>query len=212
MLKISVTFLHFPAISWSVSDPKRQYVWHFCPQPRNITFLLRNIILKIFPNKILPNQLNRPCKFEQRKATQKLSTFVQIKLCRREKKIKYIHDTETNYSLKTVAYVKLNDKSVLLFQCLALGIGNAVAKVTIKIKSRHSHLRLLVTHHTIFKGLKRLQNNFPCQLWTLNFKATAIETVQKSHQLKHFFYDLASCCILVIRPCQDKNLFLPSKY
>lgn len=54
--------------------------------------------------------------------------FVQIILCKGEK-LKYVHDTETNYSLKTVAYVKLSDNSVL-FQCLALGTG-IVAKVTI---------------------------------------------------------------------------------
>lgn len=64
----------------------------------------------------------------------------------------------------------------MLFQCFALGTGNAVAKV-IKIKSRHSHLRLFDTHHTIPKGLKRLQIHFPYQLQKLNFKATAIETV-----------------------------------
>lgn len=66
---------------------------------------------------------------------------------------------------------------MLLFQCLALGTGNAVAKV-LKIKSRHSHLRSFDTHHTIPKGLKRLQMNFPCQLQKLNFKAIAIETVK----------------------------------
>lgn len=65
----------------------------------------------------------------------------------------------------------------MLLQCLALGTGNAEAKVIIKIKLRHSHLRSFDTHHTIPKGLKRLQNNFPCQLQKLNFKATAIETV-----------------------------------
>jgi len=64
----------------------------------------------------------------------------------------------------------------MLFQCLALGTGNAVAKV-IKIKSRHSHLRSFDTYHTIPKDLKRLQINFPCQLQKLNFIATAIETV-----------------------------------
>ena len=46
----------------------------------------------------------RPHKVEQKKATYKQSTFVQIVLCKREK-LKYIHDTKTNYSLKTVAYV-----------------------------------------------------------------------------------------------------------
>lgn len=68
-----------------------------------------------------------------------------------KKKITYIHDTETNYLLITVACVKLTDKSVS-FQCLALGTGNAVAKVIIKTKIRHSHLRLFVTHHTTLKA------------------------------------------------------------
>lgn len=70
-----------------------------------------------------------------------------------KKKIKYTYDT--NYPLKT-AYIKLNDNSIL-FQCLALRTGN-VAKVITNIK-QHSHLRLVVTHHTIPKGLKRKTTN-----------------------------------------------------
>lgn len=103
-------------------------------------------------------------------------TFVQIKVCRQ--KIKYTYDT--NYPLKT-AYIKLSDNSIL-FQCLALRTGN-VAKVITKIK-RHSHLRLFVTHHTIPKGLKRLQINFPCQC---------------ENPLSLNIYDLTSYCIMVLR-------------
>lgn len=85
MPKIGVT-CEFSWLNWSISELKRQYVWHSFPQPKNVIFFLRNIILKIFPHKTLSSQLNRPCKFEQKKATYKLSTFVQIKLRRIGKK------------------------------------------------------------------------------------------------------------------------------
>ena len=80
-------------------------------------------------------------------APYKLSTFVQIILRKREK-LKYIHDTETKWSLEAITYLKLSD-NLVLFQCLALETGTVIDTVIIKIKSRHSHLRLFVTHHTI---------------------------------------------------------------
>lgn len=52
-----------------------------------------------------------------------------------KKKKSNIHiDTERKQLLKTIAHVKVSDNVV--FQCFALGTGNAVAKV---IKLRHSH-------------------------------------------------------------------------
>lgn len=63
-----------------------------------------------------------------------------------ERKDKTLRD----YLLKTMVYVKLSDNS-LVFQCLALETEHAIVKVFIKIKLRHSHLGLFVTHHTIPK-------------------------------------------------------------
>lgn len=64
----------------------------------------------------------------------KLATSVHKKSCRREKKSNIHIDTKRKQLLETIARVKVSDN--IVFQCFALGTGNAVARV---IKLRRSH-------------------------------------------------------------------------
>lgn len=131
----------FPAVNWECSDLR-----YSIPSlnPRLCLFIPKEDYFQSISKRHTCQPIQKPCKTEH-KRHHKYSTFVPIRLSRRE--IRHINSTVK--TLTPTACAKWQVSVIPVFS-----FGNM--KFCSYIKSRHSHLRLLVTQNTFLKGLRRL--------------------------------------------------------
>lgn len=116
-------------------------VFFFSPQ--DCAFIRKEDYFQSISKRHICQPIQKPCKTEH-KRHHKYSTFVPIRLSRRE-----IRHKQHCQDINTTACAKWQVSVIPVFS-----FGNM--KFCSYIKSRHSHLRLVVTQNTFLKGLRRL--------------------------------------------------------